>query len=70
MTDFDARLRPKEVARVLGVSVDTLRRLTKSDPTFPAFIEITPRIRFVYARDLDAWLARRRLESLERRHVA
>lgn len=63
--DFSDRLGPKQVAGLIGVSIDTLRRVQQSDPTFPAFICVSPRRRFVLRRDVLAWLARRRLEAVE-----
>lgn len=64
---FDDKLRPKQVAAVLGISVDTLRRMIARDASFPVFVEITPKIRYLLRRDLDIWLTRRKLDALDRR---
>ena len=67
---FDDKLRPKQVAALLGISDDTLRRIVARDRTFPVFVEVSPKVRYVMRRDLDNWLARRKLEALSRRDAA
>lgn len=66
MTDIDNEklLRMKGVASMLNISRHTLRRLMKSDPTFPRFIDLSPGIRMVRARDIQAWLRKKEVESL------
>jgi predicted DNA-binding transcriptional regulator AlpA len=58
-------LRMQGVADMLGISRHTLRRLIKKDPTFPRFIELTPGIRMVRARNIRAWLRKKEVESLK-----
>jgi predicted DNA-binding transcriptional regulator AlpA len=52
-------LRPKQVARLLGVSVDTVRRIAKRDPDFPRFAPLAPRIHVVRESAVRRWLALR-----------
>ncbi len=68
--DFADKLRPKQVAALLGISTDTLRRVIARDRTFPAFIDVAPRVRYILRRDLEAWLTRRRVEAFARRDSA
>lgn len=58
-------LRMQGAADMLGISRHTLRRLMKKDPTFPRFIELTPGIRMVRARNIRAWLRKKEVESLK-----
>ncbi len=47
-----------EAARVLGIAATNLRRIERTDPTFPS-IRITPR-RIIIPKDaLHAWMAQR-----------
>jgi predicted DNA-binding transcriptional regulator AlpA len=62
----DKLLRMQGVAAMLGVSRHTLARIMKGDPTFPRFIELSPGIRMVRRRDVQAWLRRKELQARER----
>lgn len=62
----DKLLRMKAVADMLGFSRHTLARIMKKDPTFPAFIELSPGIKMVRAREVKAWLSRKELEAREK----
>lgn len=53
----DALLKLQTAATVAGLSVPTLYRLAKSDPTFPKFIKMGQRCTRIRAGDLTAWLA-------------
>lgn len=55
----DRRLAFKETAAYLGVSEDTLRRLIKADESFPRFVAITPRKRYVRLAAVRAWVERK-----------
>jgi len=61
----DKLLRKKGVADMLGFSRHTLGRIMKKDPTFPRFIELSPGIKMVRAREIRMWLARKELETRE-----
>ena len=61
----DKLLRKKGVADMLGFSRHTLGRIMKKDPTFPRFIELSPGINMVRAREIRMWLARKELETRE-----
>lgn len=61
----DKLLRKKGVADMLGFSRHTLGRIMKKDPTFPRFIELSPGIKMVRAREIRIWLARKELEARE-----
>ena len=56
-------LRQKGVAALLGVSRHTLSRIMARDPTFPKFIQLSPGIRMIRARDVKAWLRSKELAS-------
>jgi len=60
-------MRMKRVAQVLGVSRWTVRRLAETDPTFPRFIEIAPRVRVIREADLAHWLRLRQLDTVAQR---
>lgn len=67
MDDGDDRLlRMKGVAEMLGFSRHTLRRIMKSDPTFPRFIELSPGIRMVRVREIRAWFRGKELSAREK----
>ncbi|MCC7151291.1 MAG: AlpA family phage regulatory protein [Rubrivivax sp.] len=55
----DALLKLSTASAVAGLSVPTLYRLAKSDPTFPKFIKMGQRCTRIRAGDLTAWLAAR-----------
>ena len=59
-------LRKKGVYGMLGISRHTLDRIIKSDHTFPRFIELSPGIKMIRARDIRAWLTLKELEARER----
>mgnify|MGYP001042128594 CR=1 FL=1 len=63
--DNEKLLRMKGVADMLGVSRHTLRRLIQKDPSFPRFIELSPGIRMVRARNIKAWIRKKEVESLK-----
>lgn len=56
-------MRRQAVAFELGISRHTLGRMTKRDPLFPRFFEITPGIEVIARVDFDNWLRRKRLAS-------
>ena len=62
----DKLLRKKGVADMLGFSRHTLDRIMKKDPTFPRFIELSPGIKMVRAREVRAWLLMKELEAREK----
>ncbi len=53
----DALLRLSTAGAFAGLSVPTLYRLSKSDPTFPKLIKMGARCTRIRAGDLTAWLA-------------
>lgn len=55
--------RKPEAAAYLGISTNTLARLSRTDPSFPRRIDISPGATGYDVEDLDRWLASRpRLE--------
>lgn len=46
----------QEVAYQLGVSLRTLRRTERADPSFPRFFALTPGVWVIARTDLDAWV--------------
>lgn len=64
--DDDKLFRKKGVADMLGFSRHTLDRIMKKDPTFPRFIELSPGIKMVRAREIRIWLSRKELEAREK----
>ena len=62
----DKLLRKQGVADMLGISRDTLGRIIKADPEFPKFVELSPSIRMVRAREIRIWLARKTLQTREK----
>jgi predicted DNA-binding transcriptional regulator AlpA len=52
-------LRFPQVAKELGVSPATARRIAASDPTFPRIRDLGPRSRFVSMDDLRAYISSR-----------
>jgi predicted DNA-binding transcriptional regulator AlpA len=66
----DTLLRKQGVADMRGFSRHTLGRVMKKDPTFPQFIELSPGIKMVRAREIRIWLARKELEAGEKRWIA
>jgi len=61
----DRWLRKKAVATLLGVSRHTLRRLLKSDQSFPRFVQLTPGVHVVRLRDVRLWIRRKELQARE-----
>jgi predicted DNA-binding transcriptional regulator AlpA len=49
-------LRFREVAEVLGVSIDKAREIAKTDPSFPAVVPLGPRSNRVPAEDLRRYV--------------
>lgn len=45
-----------EVAWELGISLRTLARAIKADPSFPEFVQLTAGVFVVAREDFDAWL--------------
>lgn len=62
-TDENKFLRQKGVAAMLGISRHTLKRIIDRDPTFPRFIELSPGIRMVRAREISAWIRTKELDA-------
>ena len=62
----DRLLRKKGVADMLGFSRHTLGRIIKNDPSFPRFIELSPGIKMIRAREIRIWLAKKELETREK----
>lgn len=56
MTITPAVLRPKQAATYIGMSVPSLWRYAKTDPTFPRMFKIGANSTAVMRADLDAWL--------------
>lgn len=53
----DALLKLKTAAAVSGLSVATIYRKAKADPTFPKLVKLGARCTRIRAGDLTAWLA-------------
>ena len=54
------QLRPARVAEKLDVSVPTVYRYVRTDPTFPRPVKLTPRTTVFDDAQLDAWIEGRR----------
>jgi predicted DNA-binding transcriptional regulator AlpA len=52
-------LRRKPAAKYIGVSVATLHRIMRDDPTFPPAIALGPNSRGFFRDSLNSWLASR-----------
>lgn len=63
-------LRQQGAAALLGISRHTLKRIMDRDPTFPRFIELSPGIRMVRAREVRAWLRGKELDAREKTAAA
>lgn len=48
----------QDVADYLDVSVETLRRIAKSDPAFPAYVMTVSNRRRFFVEEINGWLAR------------
>lgn len=59
-------LRQQGVAAMLGISRHTLKRIVDRDPSFPRFIELSPGIHMVRAREVRAWLYKKELDAREK----
>jgi predicted DNA-binding transcriptional regulator AlpA len=55
----DRNLSPKQTATKLNISITTLWRLERTDPTFPRKKAISPNRRVYSLAELEAWLAGR-----------
>lgn len=62
-------LRQKGAAALLGISRHTLSRIMARDPTFPKFIELSPGIKMIRARDVRAWVRAKEISS-RMRHIS
>jgi predicted DNA-binding transcriptional regulator AlpA len=49
-------LRRAQVAHELGITRNTLLRITRTDARFPRFFELAPGIRVIERRDLERWI--------------
>ena len=56
-------MRRQQVAFELNIGRQTLARMLKSDPTFPAFFDITVGVSVIAREDFDKWLREKRLRS-------
>lgn len=52
----DALLKLETVGTLCGLSIPTLYRRAKTDPTFPPLIRLGSRATRIRARDLKAWM--------------
>ena len=62
--------RPAAAAQKLGISVATLWRLHRNDPTFPKFVKLTERCTVIDDDELDAYVEKRDAETSEVAEVA
>jgi predicted DNA-binding transcriptional regulator AlpA len=56
-------LRFREVAQVLGVSIDKARQIARTDPMFPAVVPLGPRTNLVPEADLRRYIESKRSSS-------
>lgn len=54
-----AAIRIKQLADYLAVSVSTIRRMIKNDPTFPRPITLSEGVTVFRTAEVDAWLSRK-----------
>lgn len=60
---FGGWLTTEELARLLGVDPSTVRRWRTQDPVQgPPFVRLSERVTMYSARDVEAWLARLRID--------
>ena len=56
-------LRQRQQAEAVGCSRWTIRRIAKTDPTYPPEVEVTPGIRGVVEDEFVKWLKSRPLRT-------